>query len=269
MTTTKLILCIKWGTKYGATYVNRLQRMVARHITPPFQLVCFTDDADGIDPAIRTLPLPELGCEEPQRTRGKWRKLALWGRQLDGLEGLAGTALFVDLDSVIVGDIDAYFSYGAPDAVILERNWSRPLSGLGQTSVFRFPIGSHPEILKGFRQDPQAIADRFRYEQHFVTACLGDQLRFWPRGWTRHFRLHCLGPLPLRYLRPARLPAGSRIITFPGGPNPGDVRVGRWKADSPPYAGRWAHLRRQLSQGSWGGLRRFAMPVPWIDRHWT
>lgn len=262
----KQILCIKWGTKYGPEYVNRLHRMVARHITPPFSLVCFTDDPTGIDPAIRTLPLPELGCPEPQNTRGKWRKLALWG---PSLEGLQGTALFVDLDSVIVGSLDAYFSHGDPDAVILERNWSRPLSGLGQTSVFRFRIGSHPQILERFRRDPQAIADHFRYEQHFVTACLGKELSFWPRGWTRHFRLHCLGPMPLRYLRPARLPAGSRIITFPGGPNPSDVRLGRWNAESPAYAGRRAHLRRLLQERNWRDLRRFVMPVPWIDRHWT
>lgn len=262
----RLILCMKWGTKYGPEYVNRLQRMAERHLGSPFQLVCLTDDPIGIDPVIRTLPLPDLGCEEPRHTRGKWRKVALWGAPLHDLQG---TALFVDLDSVIVGALDPYFSHGDPESVVLERNWSRPLSGLGQTSVFRFRIGSHPEILERFRRNPQAIADRFRYEQHFVTDCLGRELRFWPRGWTRHFRLHCLGPIPLRYLRPARLPAGSRIITFPGGPNPSDVRLGKWKADSPAYAGRRAHLWRQLRQGDWGGVRRFVMPVAWLDRYWT
>ena len=261
----KQILCMKWGQKYAADYVNRLQRMVARHLTPPFQLVCLTDDPRGIDPAVRTLPLPELGCAEPSRTPGKWRKVALWGAQLADLQG---PVLFIDLDSVIVASLDPYFSHGDPGAVILERNWARPLSGLGQTSVFRFPVGSHPEILERFRRDPQAIADRFRFEQHFVTDSLGDQLQFWPRGWTRHFRLHCLGPVPLRYLRPAQLPPGSRIVTFPGGPNPADVKEGRWKPDAPAYAGRRAHLQRHLAHGDWSALRRFAMPVPWIAEHW-
>lgn len=261
----KQILCMKWGRKYAADYVNRLQRMVARHITPPFQLVCLTDDTQGIDPAVRTLPLPELGCPEPTHTPGKWRKLALWGADLADLQG---PALFIDLDSVIVASLDPYFSHGDPGAVILERNWARPLSGLGQTSVFRFPIGSHPEILERFRRDPQGVADRFRFEQHFVTDSLGEQLQFWPRGWTRHFRLHCLGPVPLRYLRPAQLPPGSRIVTFPGGPNPADVKEGRWKPDAPAYAGRRAHLRRHLAHGDWSALRRFAMPVPWIAEHW-
>lgn len=261
----KLVLCMKWGTKYGPDYVNRLHSMLARNITPPFQLVCFTDDPKGIQSSIRILPLPDLGCAPPQRTPGQWRKLALWDQSLFDLKGIG---LFIDLDSVIVDNLDAYFSYGNPDDVILERNWARPLSGLGQTSVFRFRIGSHPEILERFRSDPQRIADCFRFEQHFVTDCLGTGMRLWPRGWTRHFRLHCLGPDPLRFLRPARLPTGSRIITFPGGPNPGDVIAGKWRPNSPVYKGRRAHLWRHLKARDLSALRDFVMPVDWIKQYW-
>jgi hypothetical protein len=47
------------------------------------------------------------------------------------------------------------------------------------------------------------------------------------------------------------------------------VRLGRWNAESPAYAGRRAHLQRLLQERNWRDLRRFVMPVPWIDRHWT
>jgi hypothetical protein len=256
---------MKWGSKYGADYVNRLNGMIQRNITSPFRLICLTDDPTDIDPSIQILPLPELGCDPPRHTPGQWRKLALWSASLFGLQG---TALFIDLDSVIVGNLDGYFSYRPECDVILERNWARPFSGLAQTSVFRFRISSHPEILARFRENPQATADRFRYEQHFVTDCLGRQLAFWPRGWTRHFRLHCLGPDPLRFLRPAQLPANSRIITFPGGPNPSDARLGKWRPQSPTYAGRRAHLQQLLKRRSWKGFRDFLMPVTWIDDYW-
>ncbi len=239
--------------------------MVARNLTIPFRLICFTDDPTGIDRAILTLPLPELGCEVPVRTRGKWRKLGLWASSLQGLEGVA---LFIDLDSVIVGNIDSYFHYGKPDDVVLERNWARPLSGLGQTSVFRFRIGSHPEVLEWFQSNPQKIADQYQFAQHFVTDCLGSELKFWPSGWTRHFRLHCLGPDPLRFIRPAQLPKGSRIITFPGGPNPSEARSGKWRPDSPAYQGRRGHLKTVIRSRSWKRLRHFLMPVGWIDDHW-
>jgi hypothetical protein len=257
---------MKWGTKYGPEYVNRLYNMAARNITPPFQLICFTDDSSGLNPAIRALPLPDLGCEPPLPVSGQWQKLALWSADLFGLQG---TALFIDLDSIIVGSLDAYFSHRPDKDVILQRDWARPLLRLGQTSVFRFQIGSHQEILEQFRRDPQGIADRFRWEQDVVTHGLRNQLTFWPRGWTRHFRLDCLGPDPLRFLRPARLPAGSRIITFPGGaPNPPEARLGKWRPESPDYAGRRAHLKQQLRHLRWKKFREFLMPVSWIDKHW-
>ena len=30
----KQVLCIKWGTRYGAEYVNRIYGMVSRNLTP-------------------------------------------------------------------------------------------------------------------------------------------------------------------------------------------------------------------------------------------
>ena len=47
-----IILCMKWGTKYGAEYVNRLYNMVKRHTTLPFKMVCLTDRTEGIDPNV-------------------------------------------------------------------------------------------------------------------------------------------------------------------------------------------------------------------------
>ena len=34
----RYIICMKWGTKYGAEYVNRLYNMVDGHLTLPFQI---------------------------------------------------------------------------------------------------------------------------------------------------------------------------------------------------------------------------------------
>jgi hypothetical protein len=36
----------------------------------------------------------------------------------------------------------------------------------------------------------------------------------------------------------ARLPADAHIVTFPGGPNPDDVMVGRWYNKAPPHRTR-------------------------------
>lgn len=266
----KQIVCLKWGEAYGPEYVNRLYAMVARHVTPPFRLVCLTDRRDGIRSEVECFDLPELGCPHPQRTMGKWRKQVLWGETVPGLEGVV---LFVDLDSVIVGSLDGYFSFGSPDDVVLARNWARPFSRLGQTSVFRFRVGSQAHILADFRADPQGVADKYRFEQHYVTHAVKGGVKFWPEGWTRHFRLHCLPPFPLRYFREARLPAGARIVTFPGGPNPDDVMVGRWNKLAPPHRSAWKHLlatfgNERVDKRRWRHLQRYVLPVRWIAQHW-
>ena len=125
MSVQKLIICVKWGEKFGPDYVNKLYAMARRHITGDFRLVCFTDNATGLRSEVESRPLPELGCPHPERTIGKWRKVVLWGEELGGL---TGPALFIDLDSVIISNMDGYFTHGSPDDVILARNWANSTS---------------------------------------------------------------------------------------------------------------------------------------------
>ena len=266
----KQLVCVKWGTMYVPEYVNRLYAMIARHLAPPFRLVCLTDDRSGIRSEVEFFDLPELGCRHPERTIGKWRKQILWGRSVPGLEGVV---LFVDLDSVIVDSLDPYFSHGNPGDVILARNWARPFKRLGQTSVFRFTVGQNAHLLDNFRADPQGIADKYRFEQHYVTDAVTGGIKFWPEDWTKHFRLHCLPKFPLRYFVTASLPKGARIVTFPGGPNPDDVMVGRWIKQAPPNRSRWAHVMatfsdQRVDKSRWRHLQRYVLPVPWIAEHW-
>ncbi len=58
------VLCIKWGTKYGSEYVNRLYQGVRKHLAQPFRFVCLTDNAEGIDAAVDVLPLPVTPFDE-------------------------------------------------------------------------------------------------------------------------------------------------------------------------------------------------------------
>ncbi len=259
----KQVLCMKWGEKYPAAYVNKLYGMVSRNLSGDFRVICFTDDRTGIRKEVVCHDLPGLGCERPTNVPGKWPKAALWGKELFGLEGVA---LFVDLDVVITGNLDDFFSFGSPDDVVLARNWVKPFERIGQTSIFRFPIGKHHYLLDNFRKDPQRIADRYQFEQRYVTQCVEGGVKFWPRGWVRHFRLSCLGPWPLRYLRSARLPAGARVVIFPGWSDPGDALVGRSKT-------RWEHLKRIRSDERVGNswykhIRRLVLPCPWVAEHW-
>jgi hypothetical protein len=48
------VVCVKWGRKYGADYVNRLARGVRRCVDPSleYDFLCLTDDLRGLDESL-------------------------------------------------------------------------------------------------------------------------------------------------------------------------------------------------------------------------
>ena len=42
------VICMKWGTAFGADYVNRLYRGVMRNVARPTRFVVLTDDPSGL-----------------------------------------------------------------------------------------------------------------------------------------------------------------------------------------------------------------------------
>ncbi len=261
----KQIICINWGTRYGAPYINRLYSMVARNITPPFRFVCFTDVTDGVRDEVECKPLPALRGDHPTKTLGKWGKSRLWE---EGLGDLEGPVLFIDLDVAITGPLDDFFSYGTPDDVVLARNAAKPLHRLGQTSVYRFPVGKLAPILDIYAADPQGVADKYRYEQHFVTKNAPGGVVFWPRAWVRHFRIQCIPLFPFNLFMEPKRPRKAKIVIFAGSMNPPDAMAGRWwpKGDA---LGTWDHLK-DCWQGRKGfkGYRHFLKPTRWLEDVW-
>src|SRR5689334_17096839 len=115
------IISMKWGTRYGADYVNCLASMIRRNTRRPTRIICFTDDAKGIGQDIETPPLPQISI--PERVKWlPWRKISLWQFPLLDLEG---DVLFLDLDVVITGLLDDFFDF-KPGRYCVAKNWSEP-----------------------------------------------------------------------------------------------------------------------------------------------
>lgn len=263
----KQIICIKWGTKYSAGYVNKLYGMVSRNITPPFRFVCFTDNTDGIRPEVECQPLPPSDIPMPKNTLGKWPKSRLWNATLGDV---TGTVLFLDLDVVIVGNLDDFFSYANPDDTVLSYNPSNPLERLGQTSCFRFKVGSLVPLLEKFRADPQGVADKYRFEQRFVTKNAPNGIKLFPKAWVVHFRRKCRQPFPLNYVLPPKLPHDARIVIFPGDLYPQNAIDGKYNKQSANNAKD--HLARLFTPEKLKHpikhLRHFILPTDWVAQRW-
>lgn len=264
----KQIICINWGTKFGAPYVNRLYAGVARNITPPFSFTCFTDSTQGMRPEVRCEALPVLDVEMPTGTKGIWPKARLWSATL---ADLTGPVLFMDLDMVVTGNMDGFFAHGDPEDVILARNQSTPFEKLGQTSLFRFPVGKLLPLQEKFRADPQGVADSYRFEQRFVTREAPGGIKFWPKGWVRSFRMDCARILPVNFFLPPKLPEDAKVVIFPGGLLPPHAIAGHW---GPLYRpGRpMEHIRSAFApdrpDGFFTYLRHFMLPSPWVAEAW-
>jgi len=261
----KQIICINWGTKYGAPYINRLYAMVARNITPPFSFTCFTETREGIRPEVRCFDLPPMPGKIPEVSKGQWRKSCLWGPELGDLEG---PVLFIDLDVVITGSLDVFFEHGAPDDTVLAWNIARPLQRLGQTSVYRFPVGKLVPLQTLYASDPEGIAAEYSFEQHFVTRNAPGGIKLWPRRWVRHFRIECIPIFPLNFFRQPRVPRDGRIVIFAGSLNPPDAIAGRissWSEHLPPRA----HLQKMWrSRAPLAAYRRYLLPTRFVEEAW-
>jgi hypothetical protein len=216
----RTIACMKWGTKYGPGYANVLLAMLNRFMTSPFRLICFTDDPDGLDPAIETRPLPEVPIPPGSPERG-WNKLGLFHPDIDLP---AEPVLFLDLDVVITGSMDVFFEVPGEFRISNDWDWRKP--GVGNSSVFRFVPGTQDHIWTGFHDDPESARASVRNEQEYVSRTARD-LAFWPDPLCRSYKRHCLPRGFLKAFRKPRLPEGARVLIFHGDPKPEDAIVGR------------------------------------------
>ena len=241
------VLCMKWGTKYGPEYVNRLYAMVRRQLEGEFNFVCLTDDTRGIRSEVQCRPIPALDLEiAPGKVDRAWKKLTTF--ECD-LHGLRGTALFVDLDVVIVGGLDVFFTQ--PGEFLIIHDYARPWRReriTGNSSVYRFELGAHADVLAHFRANMDTVQKEFRNEQAYLSDFLHKQgkLAYWPDDWCPSFKYHGIPAWPTNYWREPFVPEGARIVVFHGECNPPDALAGR---------------RNRAF--------RFIRPARWISRFWA
>lgn len=116
MTLTVACVWVKGNVPYSAEYVARLQRMVARHVSAPYRFVCLTDRPDALPTDVESMTITRY-----PRLFGWWSKLALFtpGR-------FSGRVLYLDLDSLVVGSLDAVVQYRSSFALVPDAGQFQP-----------------------------------------------------------------------------------------------------------------------------------------------
>lgn len=239
------IICMKWGDKFPAEYVNKLYAMVERNLSLPFRFVCFTDNNSDIVDKVETQELPNMDLPSNAPERG-WRKLCVFAKDFGGL---SGTTLFLDLDVVIVGSLDPFFELDGEFFIARDHKRSGKKVLEGNSSVFRFEIGKYPEILSFFESNFEKVRGEVRHEQAYLSremAKLG-KLEFWPDSWVPSFKYHCAPSWIRSWTQAPSIPSkDAKVIIFHGLPNPPEAIIG--------VSGKWY---------------RHIQPSPWIEEYWT
>jgi hypothetical protein len=216
---TNYVVCLKWGTKYSAEYVNKLNRMVGRNLTLPYEFVCFTDDVKGIDPNIRCEALPNLPIE------GWWYKL--WFLSSDF--PLDGTILFFDLDLIIFKNIDHLLNFKSDNFCVI-RDFNRSINSSWNrinSSVFRYQSKKYSNVFDTFMNDYRGNVKKYHGDQDFIFKHL-TETTCWPDEWIQSYKwemrdrrdlVKVLGKRNFKNVRNPTIKHNTSIAVFHGEPN--------------------------------------------------
>lgn len=224
------VTCFKWKPKFDARAVNVLRRMVARNLQLPHRFSCITDDATGIDPEVRVIPLWQTYGDIPSPFgRDKpscYRRLKIFSAEARELIG--ERIVNFDLDVVITGDLTPLFD--RPDDFVIWGGQSiQPKLKVPfcwyNGSLMMIRAGTRLQVWEQF--DPKVSplqahrSNQRGSDQGWISYCLGKGESIWTdRDGVYSYRNH---------VQPAcgRLPSGARVVVFHGKHNPWDAEVQR------------------------------------------
>lgn len=96
-----------YGHVFTAEHVNIMRNMIERHYSGEHEVVCFTDDPEGIDERVRVEPLPTdyLNVPNPMGEGFPSCFVRLFAFSDEMKKVVPNRFVSLDLDAVIVGDI--------------------------------------------------------------------------------------------------------------------------------------------------------------------
>lgn len=114
----------------GREYLEKLVASVERHTTVPHRWAVLTDDPDGVPAGVAAI-------EAHPEALGHWQKMYLFAPEVLP----SGRILFMDLDTVIVGDLDALANYEGPFAMLTDF-----IRGTPSSAIMAWESGYAPEV---------------------------------------------------------------------------------------------------------------------------
>ena len=149
------VICVKWGSKYPAYYVNRLFNMLKKNMPIKFDFYCYTDNSKDLNSDIRIVPIQT--------------DLESWWNKIELLNIFdKGENILLDLDIVILNPLERLCSIKTRTVSVLYSQWKEGfLKGntkyptLYNSSVMKWHGNQGKEIYNYFNENKQLIL--FKY----------------------------------------------------------------------------------------------------------
>lgn len=201
----RVALVLRSGGEYRPEHVRALVAQLERHL-PGVGVVCLSD----VDVPCERVPL-KYGW------RSWWSKMELFRPDV------AGDLLYIDLDTVIVGDLSELASLGRTTLLSDFYYPDRPASGLMYLAE-----SDRAKVWAAWIADPKAAMHKcMRHgDQQFIGEVLHDAQRFQDvlPGRVVSYKVHVAKGLNKRSIGDGTVPAGASVVCFHGRPRPWDIR---------------------------------------------
>lgn len=207
---------VGYRSQFPPSTVNTLWSMLRRHYDGPCRLTCITDDPDGIDAAVRIVPLWSDHAQMPSPHGAGYpscyRRLPLFGDR--GRELIGPRFSVLDLDTVICGPLRPIIDNAGPFKIWGDTARGTPYNG----SFYVMDACARRKVWDEF--DPVTSPKRslaagyIGSDQGWIGTCLGPwEAKFGIRDGVYSFRNHI-------ERNGYRLPANARMVMFHGATDP-------------------------------------------------
>jgi len=199
------VVCVRWGSKYPAHYIDRLYNSVEQNLPRDlnYQFYCITDDPPpGVIPI---LPANEWGTW--------WQKMNMFNSDIMP----PGKTLYLDLDVVITGSLEPLIRSVAAQPLIMVENFSPNKAHCAHnSSVMLFdPSDFRIDILHDtFEDNADRAMEKLHGDQCAIWRILRDDIANFDARHVVSYKYHCRGK---------GLPADARVVIFHGKPDPHEV----------------------------------------------
>ena len=203
------VACVKWGNKYTAAHVNRLEEMVKKYLTVEHEFVCLTERPNGVN--CRTIDFTSTEVE------GWWAKMNLFADH-----GFSQWILYLDLDVTIHKNIDCFVMDRSQNFYSIN-DFHYP--DTFNSSVMFWNRDAQNPMWSVYIEDPERFREMFKGDQDLITKLVksGEGWAAYPDEWTWSWKWGDIRTNISAKEKVFHLTDQAKIAVFHGRPNPWEI----------------------------------------------